>query len=127
MTCSCFIHQFCRVAVTPAVAATLIKKGYAVNVEDSAGLGAKFRNEDYSCVGAKVVDRNKAYGSGNELPSFQFCKLVMCLHVINLFQMTAHCRYNSQSATTPRIRNLSSERRINPHFLSLPSPKQTSC
>lgn len=64
MICACFLCQFCRVAVTPAVAATLIKKGFAVNVEDSAGLGAKFRNEDYSCVGAKVVDRSKAYGSG---------------------------------------------------------------
>lgn len=52
-----------RVALTPAVAAALIKKGYTVNVEDSAGLGAKFRNEDYASVGAKVVDRNKAYGS----------------------------------------------------------------
>lgn len=57
-------HIYYRVALTPAVAAALIKKGYAVNVEDSAGLGAKFRNEDYASVGANVVDRNKAYGSG---------------------------------------------------------------
>ncbi|KAE8745159.1 hypothetical protein FOCC_FOCC008225 [Frankliniella occidentalis] len=52
-----------RVAVTPAVAAAFIKKGFAVNVEDSAGLGAKFRNEDYASVGANVVDRTKAFGS----------------------------------------------------------------
>lgn len=51
-------------ALTPSVAAALIKKGFSLNLEDSAGLGAKFRNEDYASVGAKIVDRNKAYGSG---------------------------------------------------------------
>lgn len=52
-----------RVAVTPTVAAAFIKKGFSVNIEDSAGLGAKFRNEDYASIGASIVDRNKAYGS----------------------------------------------------------------
>lgn len=52
-----------RVAVTPAVAAALIKKGFSINVEDGAGMGAKFRNEDYVSVGARVVDKNKAFGS----------------------------------------------------------------
>ena len=59
--CSC---KSFRVALTPAVAAALIKKGFSLNLEDSAGIGAKFRNEDYASVGAKVVAKSKAYGSG---------------------------------------------------------------
>lgn len=43
--------------------ATLIKKGFNVNVESGAGFGAKFRDEDYTQVGAKVVDEKAAYNS----------------------------------------------------------------
>lgn len=52
-----------RVAMTPTVAATFIKKGFTVNVEENAGLEAKFRNEDYLSVGANVVNTQGAFNS----------------------------------------------------------------
>lgn len=52
-----------RVAVTPAVTATLVKKGFTVNVEAGAGTGAKFRDDDYAQVGAKIGDDKSAYNS----------------------------------------------------------------
>jgi NAD/NADP transhydrogenase alpha subunit len=52
------------VALTPVAVATLIKKGFSVNVEDGAGLESRFRNEDYAGAGAKVVDKNAAFHSG---------------------------------------------------------------
>lgn len=55
---------FFRVALIPAVAATLAKKGFAVNVEDGAGIQAMFRNEDYEKAGAKIVSTKEAFGSG---------------------------------------------------------------
>lgn len=45
------------------VTAALIKKGFSVNVESGAGLGAKFRDSDYIEAGAKVVDEKLAYNS----------------------------------------------------------------
>ena len=53
-----------RVACTPAVAATLTKKGFTVEVEKGAGTGAKFRDMDYEASGAKIVDRKTAFGAG---------------------------------------------------------------
>merc|ERR1711988_2075816 len=50
-----------RVGLTPAVVSTLCKKGFNVNVEDSAGVEAKFRNIDYEASGAKIVDKNAAF------------------------------------------------------------------
>ncbi|XP_065163521.1 NAD(P) transhydrogenase, mitochondrial-like [Atheta coriaria] len=50
-----------RVAMTPVVAATLIKKGFNVNVEAGAGAEAKFRDEEYQKAGAKLVDKNAAF------------------------------------------------------------------
>ena len=56
-----------RVACTPAVAATLTKKGFTVEVEKGAGLGAKFRDMDYEASGAKIVDRKTAFGAGRHI------------------------------------------------------------
>ncbi|XP_073985209.1 NAD(P) transhydrogenase, mitochondrial-like [Rhodnius prolixus] len=50
-----------RVALTPAVTATLIKKGFNVAVEEGAGVGAKFRDSDYKNAGAKIVKRDEAF------------------------------------------------------------------
>jgi NAD(P) transhydrogenase len=50
-----------RVAITPAVTALLVKKGFHVNVESGAGFEAKFRDEDYTQSGAKIVEGTKAY------------------------------------------------------------------
>ncbi|XP_044268563.1 NAD(P) transhydrogenase, mitochondrial-like [Tribolium madens] len=52
-----------RVALTPAVAQTLSKKGFTVNVEENAGLGAKFRNEDYEQAGGVIVDKKRTFDS----------------------------------------------------------------
>ncbi|XP_055623090.1 NAD(P) transhydrogenase, mitochondrial-like [Toxorhynchites rutilus septentrionalis] len=52
-----------RVAVTPAVTATLVKKGFNVNVEAGCGLEAKFRDSEYSSAGANIVDRMQAFQS----------------------------------------------------------------
>jgi len=52
-----------RVGLTPAVVSTLCKKGFNVNVEDSAGVEAKFRNIDYEASGAKIVDKAGAFKS----------------------------------------------------------------
>lgn len=52
-----------RVAITPAVTATLTKKGFNVNIEENAGFEAKFRNEDYAAAGAKIVDAKNVYNT----------------------------------------------------------------
>ncbi|XP_066157430.1 NAD(P) transhydrogenase, mitochondrial-like [Euwallacea fornicatus] len=52
-----------RVAVTPTVTQTLVKKGFNVVVEESAGVLAKFRNEDYEKAGAKLVDDKSVFDS----------------------------------------------------------------
>ncbi|CAG0918029.1 unnamed protein product [Notodromas monacha] len=50
-----------RVSVTPAVTAAFIKKGFTVNLENGAGVAAKFRDDDYAAAGAKIGDRTSAY------------------------------------------------------------------
>jgi len=52
-----------RVALTPAIVSTLVKKGFTLNVEENAGTGASFQNADYQNAGAKIVSRNTAYTS----------------------------------------------------------------
>lgn len=52
-----------RVAITPAVAQTLIKKGFNINIEENAGVNAKFRNQDFEAAGAVIVDNKKAFES----------------------------------------------------------------
>ena len=50
--------------MSPVVTAALVKKGFTVNIEKGAGEGAKFRDEDFLAAGAKIVDGNKAFDSG---------------------------------------------------------------
>jgi NAD(P) transhydrogenase subunit alpha len=53
-----------RVAITPDVAAKLIKKGFTINVEADAGKAAGFTNEEYLESGAKIFeDVEKLYSS----------------------------------------------------------------
>lgn len=52
-----------RVALIPATVATLTKKGFSVNIEENAGVEAKFLNEDYAAAGANLVNRDKAFTS----------------------------------------------------------------
>jgi hypothetical protein len=52
-----------RVALTPAVVAALVKKGFTLHVEENAGIGASFHNDDYQNAGAKIVPKNAAFAS----------------------------------------------------------------
>ncbi|KAL3282797.1 hypothetical protein HHI36_005963 [Cryptolaemus montrouzieri] len=52
-----------RVALSPAVAATLVKKGFAVNVEENAGSSATFRNVDYESAGCNIRDTSSVFQS----------------------------------------------------------------
>ncbi|MCE9579395.1 MAG: Re/Si-specific NAD(P)(+) transhydrogenase subunit alpha [Deltaproteobacteria bacterium] len=54
-----------RVAVAPATAARLIKAGWEVIVERSAGEAASFPDRDYEAAGAVVVDTPTAWGSAD--------------------------------------------------------------
>jgi alanine dehydrogenase len=45
-----------RVAVTPAGAAAFVKNGHQVYIQKSAGLGSGFADEDYTKVGAQLLD-----------------------------------------------------------------------
>lgn len=67
----------CRVSITPAVTETLVKKGFKVNVEENAGIDAKFRNNDYVSAGAKIVEDQQAFSSGEleNVYSFQYSLL----------------------------------------------------
>ena len=53
-----------RVACSPAVTATLAKKGFTLKIEEKAGEQANFRNEDFEAAGAKIVSRDEAFKSG---------------------------------------------------------------
>ncbi|KAG8311305.1 hypothetical protein J6590_045629 [Homalodisca vitripennis] len=52
-----------QVAITPQVTATLVKKGFTVQVEAGAGKEAKFRDSSYEQSGARIVDNKTAFGS----------------------------------------------------------------
>lgn len=52
-----------RVSVTPQVTATLVKKGFNVNVEEDAGMESRFHNDVYAKEGAKVTSRDAVFKS----------------------------------------------------------------
>lgn len=52
-----------RVALTPAATATLIKKGFTVQVEGGAGFAATFHDDAYRQVGGRIVDARTALES----------------------------------------------------------------
>jgi alanine dehydrogenase len=56
-----------RVALTPASAYQLIKRGHHVIVETNAGVGAGFSDRDYAAVGAKVVSGHSSVFDQTEL------------------------------------------------------------
>jgi NAD(P) transhydrogenase len=75
-----------RVALTPTVVANLVKKGFTLHVEENAGLGASFHNEDYHNAGAKIVSKNAAYASNIILKVRQPSQEVCCIK--NIFFLT---------------------------------------
>lgn len=56
-----------RVAITPAVTETLVKKGFKVIVEENAGALAKFPNGQYEASGATVSQSKNIYSSSDIL------------------------------------------------------------
>ncbi|KAK6168199.1 hypothetical protein SNE40_022075 [Patella caerulea] len=52
-----------RVAAVPAVVQVLTKKGFNVNVEENAGVEAKFKNDDYAAAGANIKNTQDLYKS----------------------------------------------------------------
>lgn len=45
-----------RVAITPAGVAAFVQNGHSVRIENNAGLGSGFTNEDYTAQGAQIVE-----------------------------------------------------------------------
>ena len=56
-----------RVSVSPAVAQTLVKKGFKVYIEENAGALAKFNNDQYEKAGAKITSLNEVYDGSDIL------------------------------------------------------------
>lgn len=56
-----------RVAITPAVTQTLVKKGFKVIVEENAGVLAKFPNSQYEESGATITEQKNLYSSSDIL------------------------------------------------------------
>lgn len=52
-----------RVALSPAAVQVLVKKGFTVNIEDTAGEQAKFLNEDYEAAGALIKGQQDVFHS----------------------------------------------------------------
>ena len=52
-----------RVAMSPASAQQLVKKGFKVNIASDAGLKSNFTNQDYLDSGANVVSESEALQS----------------------------------------------------------------
>jgi len=48
-----------RVGVTPNAAQTLVSHGHVVLVEDNAGVGSGFSNDDYKKAGATIAPNPK--------------------------------------------------------------------
>ncbi|XP_052260057.1 NAD(P) transhydrogenase, mitochondrial-like [Dreissena polymorpha] len=52
-----------RVAISPTAVQALVKKGWNVNIEDGAGVEAKFTNANFQEVGAKITAKSDTYKS----------------------------------------------------------------
>jgi alanine dehydrogenase len=46
-----------RVAITPAGVVALVKAGHKIIIENNAGIGSGFTNEDYAAAGAAILDQ----------------------------------------------------------------------
>lgn len=56
-----------RVGLTPESVGELVRAGHAVNIEDDAGIGSGFSNEDYTIAGATILPDADAVFSQSEL------------------------------------------------------------
>ena len=53
-----------RVGITPTGVAELVKHGHEVRVEQNAGLGSGFHDDEYAEAGAKIVSAEEAWSAG---------------------------------------------------------------
>jgi NAD(P) transhydrogenase subunit alpha len=56
-----------RVSLTPDVVKSLVASGYAVHVEQDAGLASFFTNDQYQAAGAQLVSKEKVYTESDVL------------------------------------------------------------
>jgi alanine dehydrogenase len=54
-----------RVALSPENALELTKKGFKVLIEENAGIGSQFRDQDYSANGAQVVSAKEIFNQAD--------------------------------------------------------------
>lgn len=52
-----------RVALSPEIVKLLVKKGFQVQIEDGAGLGSNFADDDYKLAGAEVVSKSDIFNA----------------------------------------------------------------
>lgn len=52
-----------RVAISPTAVAVLKKKGFNVNIEEGAGVEAKFTNDEFAASGAAIKKRDETFQS----------------------------------------------------------------
>jgi NAD(P) transhydrogenase subunit alpha len=52
-----------RVAATPSTVVQLLKLGYEVIIERGAGAGSSFPDSDYETAGARLVEKDTAWGA----------------------------------------------------------------
>jgi Alanine dehydrogenase/PNT, N-terminal domain len=58
----------------------LVKKGFAVNVEQGAGVAANFNNQEYEAAGAKITQTKDIYNSNIVLKACLFY-VVPIMHI----------------------------------------------
>ena len=56
-----------RVAVNPAIAASWVKDNHKIWVEQGAGLGSSYTDEQYTAAGVQVADRNTVLNAADLL------------------------------------------------------------
>ena len=72
-------HGERRVAITPQVAATLVKKGFSVNIESGAGIEANFKD-----AGTKNITLKRKYSFAHSFVSFSTTSEPYLHSLINL-------------------------------------------
>ncbi len=100
-----------RVAMLPVGAQLLTEDGHTVLIENNAGLGSGFSNEDYSAVGAEIIDStDELFRSAEmivkvkepqptEIERLQREQIVFCyFHFASSHDLTARCLERGISA-----------------------------
>ena len=79
-----------RVAMTPTLAAKLIKNGATVKIQEGAGMGSGYADELYKAAGAEVVPKSEAFKAEVVLkvrpPSMDEAKLIENRNLMSIVQ-----------------------------------------